>query len=320
MEKNRVKDLLKIVGVTALTLTLAASAFLGINSLAFAAAAKTELLSPVTAPVGPDTKAADNALLSDYKKPNITVIWDEGLDENGKPYPTNIPSSDSLSPEEAAQIGAQYIWDMTGESIDGLTVKMIYSSWPSYSRSYWTGDVIDPAEVPKTPDRIQEHYEFVIDAVTGDRVSLYPYILYPYFDIPFTPAMLGEGKTVTMTPLQLETMQYEAPPEVEEFAEIAREYAQKHFNHSKVTSVDFCSITVRAEDGQYIEAYKAGKDIPYSFTIYEKLRIITFSVTDDTGRVAILDIDMDTNLVKSIDAMDSDFIPGYQYESVASVR
>lgn len=307
MKKNQVKDLLKIVGVTALTLTLSASTFLCVNNLAFAAATKPEQLAPVSAPVGPDTKAADNAIKSDYKKPNIKIICNNPLDENGKPYPLHSPGADALSPEEAAQIGAQYIWDMEGKSIDGKVVEMLYEARPFNSRSYWLGTVVN-SEENLVGSEIKILHSFTIDAVTGDMIAIYAN---PNIHVPD----LCEGKIVTITPVQLEAMQFEAPPEVEEYAEFAREYAQKHFNHSKVTSVEFTWLGVHKKDGDYVKAYKAGKDTLYPFTIYEKGRTITFNVTDDTGRVATIAIYMDTNQVIDLDTTDSGFIPGYNFET-----
>jgi len=127
--------------------------------------------------------------------------------------------------------------------------------------------------------------------------------------------------------VQMEAMQYEAPANVDEYAEVAREFAQKHFNHSEVASVDFAMISLNQGDRAasikaakaYSEAYKAGKDKPFTFTLYDKGRGITFNVTDDTGRVAVISIDMDTKQVMYLDTTNSDFIPGFNADAPGAV-
>jgi hypothetical protein len=348
--KNHVKDLLKVAGATALTLTLATSAFIGANSIAFAAATQPEIL-----PVTDDIKSAyeisqiptgnepqlNEAPQPEYKEPTLTVIMDENLDENGKPYYT--PGATAMSPEEAAQIGARYIWDMLGESIDGKTVLMSYSAWPSHSGAYWQGTVgnsekdVNPPEPSKeeiaaiiakaeegvgsgaVPDEysVNALYSFSIDAVTGEWVSIHPWLNIP------APTDLGEGKTYTLSPVEFEALQHEAPANVEEYAAVAREFAQKHFKHSTVVSVEFVRRSVnqggvtREEIVEiakaYQEAYREDKDKPITFTLYEKGNNITFNVTDSMGRVAWVLIDMDSKQVIFLDTSDSDFIPGYHF-------
>lgn len=332
--KNITKDLLKVAGATALTLTLAVSAFTAANNLAFAAATQPEQLTLTTpaAVTTPDNSAPKTEeSQAAFIEPELTIIMNKNLDENGKPYSNNIPGANAISYEEAAKIGAQYIWDLYGESIDGKTVEMTYSTQPYSSRAYWHGTVANSKDDLRIPENYETYpaeegytmaatnlvdktlYYFVIDAVTGERVSINPNLSIP------EPDDLGEGKTYTLSPVQLEAMQYEAPANVDEYAKIAEEFAQMHFNHSEVTSVDFVRISLNQGDRAasieaakaYREAYKAGKDKPFTFTLYEVGREITFHVTDDTGRVANISINMDTKQVLYLNTMDSDFIPGY---------
>jgi len=331
--KNITKDLLKVTGATALTLTLAVSAFTGVNNLAFAAATQPEQLTLATpaAVTAPDNAPQAEEIQAAYIEPNLTIIMNKNLDENGIPYSNNIPSANAISYEEAAKIGAQYIWDLYGESIDGKTVEMTYSAQPFSSRAYWHGTVANSKDDLSIPENYETYpaeegdtiaatnivdktlYNFAIDAVTGERVSIYPNVNIP------EPEYLSEGKTYTLSPVQMEAMQYEAPANVDEYAKIAEEFAQIHFNHSKVTSVEFTFISLSHGDRAasieaykaYQEAYRAGKDKPFTFTLYEEGRGITFNVTDDTGRVANICINMDTKQVLYLNTMDSDFIPGY---------
>ncbi len=320
------KDILKVTTITVVILMLVAAVFVGVNSISFAMATQPETL-PLTDEV--NAYEITQLSLSSDQSPQLAVLWN---DNEG--YPNNQPKAGSMTYEEAAQIGAQYILDMYGESIDGKTVEMLYSAWPFSSRSYWHGTVVNSADDLKLPEdtefspltedsflaasdaEINVLYSFSIDAVTGERVSISPHLNIP------EPADLGEGKSYTMSPAEMEALQYEAPENVYEYAAVARAFAQKHFNHSEVVSVDFQRISLnqgnRAAFSEYYdayrEAYKAGKDEPFTFTLYDKGRSITFNVTDDTGRVAHVDIYMDTKQVTYLDTAGSDYIPGYTFE------
>ncbi len=340
---KKTNELRKIIVVSALALTLAATAFVGANNLVFAAA-----IQPETIPHTDDIKSSyevANVATDNFQTPSLTVVFRENLDKNGKPYPHNVPGSGAMSKEEAAQIGARYIFDMYGESINGKAVEMLYAAWPFSSKTYWVGTVansvkdfetatLSDAELAEAAKNAGEGttiaavgpapeylYRFSIDAVTGERVSINEHL-----DIP-EPTDLGEGKTYTLSPVQMEAMQFEAPANVDEYAAVVRSFAQKHFNRSTVVSVEFHRISLNTGDrtatkshGEaYREAYAADKDKPFTFTLYEKGRDITFNVTDSTGRVANVTVDMDTKQITFFDTSNSDFIPGFNYEGTDGV-
>lgn len=308
--KNGKKDLLKVIGASALVMTLASAAFLGLNSLTSSATTRPEQLASNTqlsaAVADADTgvinlKAA--ATQQEYKTPKLTVILDKD---------SSIPSGNAMSYEEAAEIGAQYIWDMYGDSIDGKTVKMFYCSWSSHTNTYWMGTVADSE---KDFENYKSSYIFQINAVTGERVSIGPLTTSRTSD-------LGEGKTYTMSPVEMEALQHVAPENVDEYAQIAREAAQKHFNHTKVAAVEFVSISLinsKEEAESYRMAWEAGKDKPFTFTLYEKGRQIEFNVTDDTGRVASITIDTGTKVVEYLDTKNNDIVPGFNADIEGSV-
>jgi hypothetical protein len=332
--KSQVNGLLKISGVTALTLALAVSAFVGVNHAAFAAATQPEKLPAPAARImtAAEEKNPQNAAAQpEYKAPKLTVLLGEEFDEKGKPC---LPGKNAMSPEEAAQIGARYIWDMTGESIDGKTVEMSYSALPFSAKTYWRGVVANPADDLKTdfPEPVlfvsedgsvstvgnTTLYSFHIDAVTGERVSIDPGV-----DIP-TPENYGEGKVCVLTQEELEAMRYNAPANVDEYAEIARAFAEKHFNHSTVERVDFRAITLNygnwEETARQHTAYaESDKSKPFTYTIYEKGRHITFDVTDSTGRVASVGIDVDSKQATSLSTFDNDIVPGYPNHNPKSI-
>ncbi len=132
--KHRLKELLKTAGAIALTLTLASAAFIGVNSAAFAAVTQPKQLLPVALSANTIEKTKNTFLKTDYQKPVLTVF--EILSTFDK-------NTEALSPEEAAVIGARYIWDVYGESIDGKIVAMQYNGDTGRTRPYWIGTVGD---------------------------------------------------------------------------------------------------------------------------------------------------------------------------------
>ncbi len=328
---KKLKELLKVTGAAALTLAVATAAFLGANSVAYAAATQPEDIPKTT-----DVKSAYTVVEvpnSGFQEPKLNVVWD---DNEGNSI--NQPKTGAMPYEEAAQIGAEYIYDLFGESIDGKTVEMLYSSPEFSSRAHWHGTVANSAEDLKLPDDIvfeleegstvaaggfarETLYDFSIDAVTGERISIYS-----HFDTPLANN-LGEGKSYSRSPVELEAMQYEAPANVSEYAEAARAFAQKHFNQTRVVSVEFVRISLNPGDRKaavahakaYQEAYEEDKNKPFNFTLYDAGRSITFNVTDDTGRAALVSVYMDTTQAVNLDSSGSDFIPGYSFEGEGGV-
>ncbi len=349
------KNLLRVAGAVAITLLLASGAFIGINRLAFAAVTQpetpsaTEDIQPTDERDNPDDNSntnpddridtdetigtAQNAdpdqspaeKIPEYQEPELTVMTFQRPDRDGEG--TSIPDANAMSMEEAALIGAQYIYDMYGENIDGKSVVINYSAFPSQSRAHWIGNIADhedaleyaaynkdPAKYFDDENYVYDavvNYYFSIDAVTGERISITKYDYSTDW---------GTGKPFPMTMNELNTLQYEAPDDVETYAELARAFAEKHFSHSQVASVEFTNISINLGSNELEqlnaarEAVQSDMDMPYDFTVYEKGRKISFNVTDDTGRVARMTIDIDSKQLSYLDTSDSDFIPGYSYD------
>ncbi len=332
---QRVIDWLGVAGATVAALTVAATSFMGISNLMVASATAPEELAPLL--------AADEApgvngdiWLTGYVSPDMTVILDPALDKNGEPYEGSTPSPQALPMEEAAELGAQYVWTMTGESLDGKVVQMRYADRPYSSRAYWIATVADSAEELVIPEctgpvesdegayvgsvsscpPLEEHLSFTLDALTGNPVTINPVTNH----LTGTTADLGETRVVEATLAELEAMKYEAPSDTAEYAELVRQYAERHFKYSAVVSVEFERVGVGVVDRQeYIEAIQAGRDTTYPFHLTDRGLSMSFVVTDDTGRVAYVTIDKDSRLLTSLDTQDSDFIPGFQYEGEEGV-
>ena len=331
MEKTRGKDILKVAVVSALAIGMFSAAFMGANSLALAAATSgTEIIPPIAEPVS----VTQNLPPEGFVQPNLTVIASPAL--NG--HANNIVSAHAMPMEEAAGLGAQYIWDVFGESIDGMYVEMLFANWPSNSRTYWIGTVRRnrPVEVPDIETSVDAQgrtyianetvhieariynvnnvlYRFMIDAVTGLRVSISPW----------------SGTVAMSCPKELEAAMYlRTSPEriewqkrwqdmdaharmvylgltsedIEAYAQTARGFTERHFNNSTV--VDF-------SDG----VPHVGIVIDNNGNAAFEFTSVTFTATDDTGREAIVTIEAGTHSLSAsgIVTEHNDFIPGFSY-------
>ncbi|MCL2199621.1 MAG: LysM peptidoglycan-binding domain-containing protein [Defluviitaleaceae bacterium] len=228
-----------------------------------------------------------------FTRPEITIL------ESQNQYRQPIPAS-AISIEEAAQLGALYIWDMFAARIDGMYVEMHYSDHASSLRAYWSGRVA-PTREALTIDRylFEPMFSFVIDAETGMRIDI-SYLgrnirnilsedeLRSFLNWPTTPEARELREAWESTILDILT-----PEEIEFYTQEAWDFAQRHFNNSTVVDVQL---------GQFGDGYiRIG---PFSSPIFDEdgkvslltLGGFTFTVTDDTGRVAIVVIPVETGI------------------------
>jgi hypothetical protein len=269
MKKTKFTAIRKVFSV--LALVLAITVFTGSNSVAFAAATK-----PAT---------AASAAQGEFKPLKLTIV----RNDNDSP---NHPGKAAMGYEKAAQIGAQYIWEMFGESIDGKAVEMLYAAWPHSSKTYWIGDVFaDTKKIPNTPyfERTDDDspylYRFYIDAVTGEWVRITEKQPKP-----------KESKVKETVGLDKFLAMMEQPPAgIDEYIKIAKAFAQKHFTKTKVVDAEFLRYICNANKGSI-----------FQIEIYEKGAVVSITVTDDTGRVAEVDVDMDTKRAYSLNTSNSD--------------
>jgi hypothetical protein len=191
--------------------------------------------------------------LAEFTPPKLTIELDTGSEPIG--------ASDTLLPEEAAQIGAKYIWAMVGESIDGMTVRLSYMNAEWSVRSYWQGTVIDlePGEnfgwMP---------FIFEIDAVTGE-----------WLDISNHMAISGIDRAdiIVTEELRYRLQKTLTPDEIRLYLDVANEYAARHFQESRTSNFMIQEVVLPfafardAEENVIATAY-----------------IIRIATTDDTGR------------------------------------
>lgn len=294
--KNKGNNFFRLAVISFLSIGLFSAAFIGVNSLAFAAVTnKPEIIPPVVS-VTPLSSSA-GVLLEDYKKSELTVYE--------RPMDKFVKSGNEISSKEAAEIGAQYIWEVLGEEIDGKMVIVNFEAWPSCTRTYWHGAVVDSKWCSEFLDADKDSLRFkfveatseatlrfTIDAVTGERISIAR-------DNWWVPRADGEdwwrGKTAEeQLDYQQTAVKYdnEYRNRHDEQSEIATAYAQKHFSSSKVVSAAFVAAGLEYDE-----------------------KVIIFKVTDDTGREAQVAFLIDTRQLLYIQTQANDIMPGYTTDS-----
>jgi hypothetical protein len=180
--RSKGKELLKVVAMCVLSIGLFSVVFIGFNQRIFAAATNEPAPLPTQSEIFTPAQNSEHLLpeagigrVQDgpiFTAPALTLIYQ---------HVHSAPAS-AMSMEEAAQIGARYIWDVFGTSIDGMYVHMFYTAHAAYSRTYWHGTVraerfdIENIMGDDREARIALNdailYNFRIDAITGMRVDV----------------------------------------------------------------------------------------------------------------------------------------------------
>ena len=107
MFKNKISKFIK----TATAVAISVGMLICGNNLTFVSAQTPDVINKDT-------------MSEEYRIPTLNVRVKPLYDERYS------PGANALSPEEAAQIGAKYIWDLTGESMDGKYFVMDYQEPP----------------------------------------------------------------------------------------------------------------------------------------------------------------------------------------------
>lgn len=163
------KEVLKAGSVCVLAVAVFAAGFMGFNRLTFAAAtSEATPLYQAAAEVITFTPPYETAVACDaevlyevdeteavvFVPPTLIVTIGEWHDDN-------VPAG-ALPMEEAAQIGARYIWDVFGKCIDGAEAKMMFSSTPAMINTWWMGSVV-----------VGEYeFRFTVNGITGERIEI----------------------------------------------------------------------------------------------------------------------------------------------------
>ena len=190
------KEIIKVALGSLLAIGLFSLLFLGLNRLGFAIAAyEDEELPALNETITiPDILTREAFIMPDVELVRVQTFHSMQIDERDF----------IMSMEEAARLGALYIWDMFGVRIDGMIIQMTYA-WAapedfdgrSHDHAQWTGEVLLFDEdllrfLQKSPDEKNSLWEtepdvssdfmellwasgqfhFNIDALTGARRAI----------------------------------------------------------------------------------------------------------------------------------------------------
>ena len=212
-----------------------------------------------------------------------------------------VPSSDTLSPDDAAIIGAQYIWEMFEENIDGKFIALAYNAWSSYTRAWWSG-MVSESETAFYDNQML--FFFIIDAVTGERIDIVCWRSEPHSRAEEVgEALLEVRRNYSDRSRIYELMQGGSVPEqLDEYARIAKEHASRHFVNTEVVDVEFMGVAA------------SGFDFDENRNLIVTSRIMSFEVTDCTGRVAHVSFDEATGKLDRIITQHNDIMPSFDLE------
>jgi hypothetical protein len=306
------KEIIKVVSATALCLGIFGAAFLGINRITLASA--TEGTQPLQLPPPAVNISAANVALvvsEENRKPDmeLNVIFESDT----------VPSRNALTPEAAAEIGAQYIWDMFGESIDGKSVQMTYSNPPATTRAFWIGVVFEQGtrlinRESSIEDRMQfgrsTHFTFTVDAITGEWVNISTNSHWTEMSDEIRTARdaareerltLSQGALTEIMTSERQLYAFSRnTQQLDEYIEAVRGIAQKHFSTSEVMSVELIDVATIAYDFNENGLFPANRQL-------------VFEVTDSTGRIADIAITETTKQLIWLNTAMNDIIPGWNY-------
>ena len=293
---------MKVVAATTLCLGLFGVAFLGVNN--FALAASTAEPQPLQFVETVANITASNVVAEvpeEYRKPdmalNVVFVSDA------------VPSVNAMSPEAAAEIGAQYIWDVFGESIDGKTIHMIYRSHPAMVRDFWTGIVTDTVKEDLCGEGLSyllnnALFEFTVDSVTGKRIDLKRAVIRVEMSDEVREAVDAIFSCRSNIEAQIALRGGTIPADITDaYYQAAREFAQRHFIATDVVSVELMGSVA------------LGFDFDGNGNLVRTEFRHTFDVTDCTGRIASVAINENTKQLHWIHTSTNDIVPGFRYVS-----
>ena len=141
---------------------LAALAMIATSALLFGYFSQSVLAAdlgkPQAVPPSYAPAPAGAALPAGYQKADYAVTAD--------PLASEAADAQAIPMEEAAELGAQALWELFGADLGGATVYMSYcSGTETFPRAFWSGDVrFGSSRTPQDPG-----FSFSLDAVTGER-------------------------------------------------------------------------------------------------------------------------------------------------------
>jgi len=319
-ERTRGKALMNVAAAGVLSIGLFSAAFIGFNSLIFAAATNEPTpLPPIveavaftqnTATVTSSDAPRAEAKVEIFTNPTLTII------ESPDQHFHSIPAS-AMSMDAAAQTGARYIWDVFGASIDGMYIQMLFAAHSSQINTWWVGNVFaenpsNPTQNyfihPTTDEKIAlPVYHFVINGITGERID----VRYMGQQGRVTSMLHGSGNAgnARMAMALVEAGWFDmdiyeqlvlagiSDNMLESYMQTATRLAQAQFNTSGVSNVQLVGLVANGMADGVVD-----------------IGALNFIASDNAGREASISIpttDADSRSV-SIATQHNDFIPGFE--------
>ena len=247
------------------------------------------------------TSAIQNSTETGFVQANFTVAK--------APWQTDQVPSFAMVVEEAAKIGEQYIWDVFGESIDGMYVIMHYADcWLRPSKGRWQGIVtlaLDTANNETSWYAVDGSmgswgigemiFHFTIDAETGERLEISynspnsPMILVPHDTQPLWES--AQGRAIqAMSNKELAKFVDVSPEQLNAYTHEVIRFAEAHFNGTAIKDVAMGRNVVTPNGLQRLQGIHVLLDTDEDGNIYGTPVGFEFTVTDYTGREAIVTI------------------------------
>jgi len=302
MTKSRAREITKVVAASILAIGLFSVSLMGINQWAFARAVNTTYSFPLAAEA---VEVQQNQPSEGFVEPDVTI--------SASPWQRYNPeiSAYAMSMEEAAQIGAEYIWDIFGICMDGMHFEMMFSDWNTASRTYWQGSVYTSEEAAAAMAAFNEAmneavsrdqqldlsawndrpesptHHFMIDAVTGMRVDISGNLEAPQYISAEDIEILRDRRTfgdlwVTWFAKDIyEQIAYLgiSAEQIEAYEQTAREIAYRHFNNSELVDIQLAN-----QRG----GLNANPHFDENGEVTFILETVAFAAMDDTGREALI--------------------------------
>ncbi|MCL2401234.1 MAG: hypothetical protein FWC90_01180 [Oscillospiraceae bacterium] len=325
MTRKKIREVAKVATMTVLSIALFSTALMGVNSWAFARATNSTHSFPLPTEA---VEVAANLPPEGFVPPDVTI--------SASPWQHyHEISAQAMSMEEAAQIGAEYIWEVFGTCIDGMHIEMRFGDWDWLSRTIWQGSVYASEQVniaarandstmhqvlTRNPDAditvyLEESlntrplYSFSIDAVTGMRTDIHYHapsdinVPNEYFsreDAMAWRAFMTELGWFDMDVYEQLTYTGLSPEQLEVYTQMAEAFAQRHFNNSEIVEVRL----ERLASGPSRSARGSTVALTGFF----------FIITDDTGREAAVSISAESSPFNSISisTQHNDFVPDFE--------
>jgi hypothetical protein len=239
------KSILQAATISVLAILLFSGIFLGVNNFVFARAD-----APVYVPI--DTEISNVPFhVGEFSQiispPQIrTHLYDA--------MPVSEFTQLAISQDDAALLGAQYIWEVFGETIDGSVVEMLLSDYLDGTVMHWLGAVVRNNEVAFT---------FIIDAFSGTGLSV---------------SKLADMKPRFLTVEEFVNMDLYHPSDTAPYEQAATEAAYRFFRQTQIVSVTIEGVHL----GDTRQVFQYGTNMVTG--VYTQGRILTLTATDIFGR------------------------------------